>query len=184
MAFLRPNRAEYGPLIPPNTAAAEKVMATIDRVQLDPKQVMLVGSAALVLYGSRLHNDTIIENSRPSDVDFLATTNYMESLNATGKHAGLLVTHKPGYTNSVLRLDSEPLPVDLISNYRGDMPPSEFDQDRYALFAHVGRPLAGTAIRIASPEHIKRELRARRVDKSRRDLKDFKAASRRHGSVR
>jgi glucose/mannose-6-phosphate isomerase len=61
---------------------------------------------------------------------------------------------------------------------------SEFDQDRYALFAHIGRPLAGTAIRIASPEHIKRELRARRVDKSRRDLKDFKAASRRHGSVR
>lgn len=188
MVFLRRSSSEPTPLVPPDTEVAGRVMQTIDRADLDPEHVMLVGSAALALYGTHLstYDPGLCRHveERPGDVDFLSTTQYMEALYATGEHAGLAVTQRLGQsTGPVLQLDSTPLPIDLISRYKGGDSLVQFDKYRRELFARVGRPLAGTAIRIASPTHIKKELARRLVDlKARRDLEDFKVALRQRKS--
>jgi hypothetical protein len=112
MVFLRRSSSEPTPLVPPDTEVAGRVMQTIDRADLDPEHVMLVGSAALALYGTHLstYDPGLCRHveERPGDVDFLSTTQYMEALYATGEHAGL-PSHKDSakapvpYFNSTAR---------------------------------------------------------------------------------
>lgn len=159
MGLFRKTNKMLEPLIPANTPVAHKVMETLRSLEgrIDPDEVMLVGSAALVLYGVRLHSfdDPISGRSgknRPGDLDFTATVEHMDTLFARGDFT-LKENIDPHTIQTVLHSDARTpneLPVDVITRYQdGRQDPSKYDT---ALRKHIrtAHTIGSTAFRIIS----------------------------------
>lgn len=159
MGFFRKTNRTLESLTPANTPAARKVMDTLRSLEgrIDPNEVMLVGSAALVLHGVKLHSfdDPISGESgknRPGDLDFTATVEHMDALFARGDFT--LKDNRDSHNmQTVLRSDAQTvneLPVDVITRYQD----GRHNPDRYdaSLRKHIAtaRIIGDTAFRIVS----------------------------------
>ena len=161
MNFLRRNTPEHQLLQPGESAEADQVYATLEQAPVNPEEVLLVGSAALVLYGATLSSYdpvTARHAPRPGDVDFVATVDHMEDLYQQGIGRPRPLAHS---RSTVLRVDTPALPIDLISRYHSGSS-RRHDQKLYQTI-HASRSIAGTAIRIATPQHLIHELKGRRT---------------------
>ncbi len=142
---------------------------------------MLVGSAALHCYGAKLlPYDPLTGrmHERPHDVDLVATPSYMNTLYEEQCQRALVVAEKQllGARGPVLHVQTpeDLFDIDLISQFNDYDSFEKQDANRRKLIQKVGRPLAGTAILIASPEHIDRTLKRRASDpKARQDRRSF-----------
>lgn len=177
MALFQRNTTDHSPLIPAETLATEQIYGTLEHAPIDPEQVLLVGSAALALYGAVLGGG-MLDANRPGDLDFVATVEHMEDLYQ--QKLGY-ERHIPHSKSTVLRIDTPVLPIDLVSRYRGGSPTAYDEKLRRTMHA-ASRPLADTAFRVATPHLLQRELRRRQHNdsKARQDLIALKVATRRH----
>jgi hypothetical protein len=155
----------------PFSLESEKVIDTIDFLRLDPEKTVLVGSAALALYGYDLHDHDPISGNyspRPSDLDFATLPTYMNEIHADGIH-GLLAAPKPHLatltgTETILRIPSEPLPADLISRYNPDASLRRYEARFNRYWQHRSQELAtpkGTPFRIIGSRTLRHELSSR-----------------------
>ena len=177
MSLFRRNTTDHSPLVPADTPATEHIYATLEHAPIDPEHVLLVGSAALALYGATLRDDSL-GVPRPGDVDFVATVEHMEDLYRQKVGYERPIPHSK---STVLRIDTPVLPIDLVSRYRGGSPTAYDEKLRRTMHA-ASRPLADTAFRVATPHLLQRELRRRQHNdsKARQDLIALKVATRRH----
>lgn len=149
-----------------------RIIDTIRSADLDPQQYMLVGSAALTLYGIDLINHQT-NLQRPHDVDLAVTAAlYKELLENKQSPSGLRVGTKkkyvgnfiPGNSQHILqarpdKIDSSLLPIDLITRYKSDFTVDEYDAGVRRHFDKNSHTIPGTnGIRIASLGHIATEL--------------------------
>ena len=141
------HHSEQLPLQPADTEASERVLTTLERSNLDPHHILLVGSAALALYGVTLSPDERTGASRPGDIDLLTTTHYAEQLYNTGKGTVKDIVNRDHMT--VLRFDAEPLPIDIIT-----APQESLDLARYDRHLQKrmdgSRVIAGLGVRVLS----------------------------------
>lgn len=149
-------------ITPADTPATEAILHTINHLQshegetLDPEKVVLVGSAALTLYGVQLQPAPHTpETPRPGDVDLATDMRYARLLEATGH-----VTKKHGNVSgissgTVFTLNADlPLPVDVIGREK-----PLFTTKRP--LTEVSIPIEGSDISIAPLSRIKRLLAIR-----------------------
>lgn len=177
------HEADTTPLTPPDNETTEHILATIEQLQLDKDEVMVVGSAALVLYGAKLNTyDPVFrrDTPRPGDVDFGSTPGYMEHLYQHGSPSGISGIVKPvGNRQTILQFSTDHLPVDVITRYNSDRHDiAEYDSRFRKLMRRHSRPLAGSSVGIADESYILHELRSHgRVDpKAAADLRAFRIA--------
>ncbi|QQS21557.1 hypothetical protein IPM09_03455 [Candidatus Saccharibacteria bacterium] len=177
MIFSGSRRSHSTPLVPADTPTAERVLRSAEYLGLDPSQTMLVGSAALCIYGVELDtNDPLIQQSwpRPSDLDFASTPLYMNHLAAhgtpTGLEAHLKPTHNPSQT--ILTISTKELPADIITRFRpGRDNLLSYHKRFLAYLEQHSRPVEGTAIRIITQPAALKELQSHSLDpKVARDL--------------
>lgn len=186
--------SELPPLAPPENDKTALIMDTLERVQLDPESVLLVGSAALTLYGAQLDISSAPftdYSRRPSDLDFLATPCYMEEVYRDGEYNGLSVARKvvSRTSTTVIRigardsdtLDTLQLPIDLLSTYiergaSGRHSKEAFNARQKKRFVRIGRPIDGTPIHVLRSKHLQRELKRRST--SEKALSDLRALNR------
>lgn len=158
------NKNELPHLTPANTEASATVLETIERLQLDPDETMVVGSAALALYGAILSNyDPLTGESkpRPGDVDFASTASYMDHLYQNGTPTGLEAVIKPVVNRqTILRVETGALPADVITRYDERHSMERYDARFRKVIAERSRRIEGTGMRIADYELIERELRS------------------------
>ena len=90
-AFHRSNSSRLRRYSPERTDATDKVFGTIDQLKLDRDEVIIVGSAALALYGVTppSGHDAKKNKARPGDVDFVSTQGYYTELERNGTASGL-----------------------------------------------------------------------------------------------
>ena len=159
MALFKNKHHESTPLIPASSAEAEQVLATLERTDIDPTQVLLVGSAALALYGATLERDFTTGEPRPGDVDLLASTTYASQLYAAER--GTIKDLVNNNHLTVLRLsDGEPLPIDIITAPRDSLNTNAYDQRLYKRIQE-GRQIEGTDYRVLSLAHL---IKAKKAD--------------------
>lgn len=118
------------PIIPIQSSKAEQVLATLELSGLDPEHTLLVGSAALTLYGAELLHDPLTYKERPGDVDLQSTTSHAEALYAQGSYNNTPVRIKENMNNhqtTVLQLAAEPLPIDLITAPQNSLATDAYD---------------------------------------------------------
>lgn len=175
--------SEHAPLRPAATPAAERVLETLERCDLNPEDTLLVGSAALALYGVTLspHADRDVTNpvERPGDVDVLSTASYAEDVFDGREHAGFAVRKETENTNfaTFLRVNSAPLRLDIITYYKGGSM-ARFDARFRARIARDSREIEGAhGIRVATERKLGQELAGRYRDpKAQRDLAELHRA--------
>lgn len=191
------------PLTPADTEAASKVLETIQSLELDPDELVLVGSAAIALYGLTLRSDRSPiptplgqpdiqpePKLRPGDVDLLATGAFASQLYEQGHlsgHALHVGGHSARIGDAVLRTDSTvPLPVEVIVDKAAARSPLGRYSRKFSAYmdAH-SRPIAGLAggPRVATPYMIREDLyqRSTALDtKATSDLNQFNAHLERH----
>jgi hypothetical protein len=155
----------------PSSSESEKVIDTIDFLRLDPEKTILVGSAALALYGYDLHDyDPVLGNSspRPSDLDFATLPTYMNEIHANGIN-GLVAVPKPHLatlpgTETILTIPSEPLSTELISRYNPDVSLRRYEARFNRYWQHRSQELTtpkGTPFRIIGARTLRQELSSR-----------------------
>ena len=166
-----PSRApsESSPLVVADNEITRKIIETHDQyLQLDPERTMLVGSAAMALYGIHLSDydplsDTKI--TRPNDLDFAANPLYMEDVCANGTKKGLAANVKSqGSDQTILRVDTPLLPADLITRFDDDGDIESFSRKFQAALDRNSRPVDGSELRIITPTKMLRELRRNSFD--------------------
>lgn len=176
------HRPDLSLLRPAETPAAGAVLDTLKQTNLDPREVLLVGSAALALYGVILENDPYIDldqqATRPGDVDVLSTGSYARSVYDGLKHKGLDVRLKTENTNraTILRVDSSPLPLDVITYYNPHNSMQRYDERFRAKVDRDSRAIEGAGgIRVATERKIEQELAGRVKElKSKTDLANLR----------
>jgi hypothetical protein len=147
---------------PSRQAIAERVIGTAERLDLDPAQAVLVGSAALLMYGVQLPENYGAQ--RPSDVDLsVSTALYNQLAEAEATPSGLPVVdgnnrNLPSNIFTIPAGNSDALPVDVINRFkpRGMVTVAEYDK-RFAEKPY--NVIDGTNLRIATLGQIYRELR-------------------------
>ena len=147
-------------------------METINQLGLVRDEVILVGSAALTLYGVHLFADPLLEEDkkpRPGDVDFVSTLEYASHLALSGLGNSLPVKIKNNAVGRrILKIDSQPLTADIIPH---DIHAStRADRSFRKKIATHSVAIDGTDIRVATPEKLHQQL-------SRQHRLDRKAAS-------
>jgi hypothetical protein len=163
MFFRKKN--ELSPLVPSDNTINERILRTIEQADLDPQEVMVVGSAALLLYGAELdfYDPDLGEiRERPGDVDFASTASYMEDLFANGTRSGAVAIRKPSDNKRqvMLRIKTDFLPVDVITRYRDGGNMERYDERfRRAVLARSSRPIDGASARVATPSYLRGELK-------------------------
>lgn len=188
------NIDRVSPLTPADSPAAERVLRTYELLELDYSQMMLVGSAALTLYGVELLPFDPIDGEntfapRPSDLDFATRATYMQQLydpakpdtaqttpNGLAMRAKIMTAGRRG-----LHITTPELPVDLLSNFRdGRDNLARYDAEFRRYLAANSRPVEGTTMRIITPEAMHTELLKRQrtgMDpKAATDLADLRRA--------
>lgn len=155
-------------LAPAETSASYRVLASLnfasEKLDLDPKEVVLVGSAALALYGVTLYRDpySYERNDRPHDVDMASTVAEMQRQATNGNFAKLQDNQPEGRQIVIRSFESRPLPVELISRIeqnRGPIGPDEYDHRFRQHWKKQSIPIEDSDFRIATPGKIASELR-------------------------
>ncbi len=180
-------------------------MRTLDELrELNPAEVMLVGSAALALYGANLPQyDSLTGKSgtRPGDIDLATTGQYTDDLYQLGISTPGGITyaerrpqdieaeqggppiHSSRRRDTILQLHGLSMPVDVITGYHDGDNLQRYDDAFRRIIARNSVPLQGSAVRIATPKYMKDHLslRARGGDlKAQSDLRSFSQALLRH----
>lgn len=151
------------PVSPADTEQSEKVLQTLESARdLDPRQVILVGSAALAIMGVTLESDPLKPNKpRLGDVDLASTTAEMQrQVNSGNFHP---VDNVDDNQQTVIRsVITDPLPLELISRFgRGRNDDLDRHDSKFLEFWDKrSQPIEDSAFRIASPDAIKKSLRA------------------------
>ena len=167
-------------LSPADSAASASIMETLECLQLDPRETILLGSAALTLYGVTLREYNSVSNpdsQRPSDLDFASTADYIEELYANGTTSGLHTEKKDPRTHSrkygaILRIDTPALPADITTTYKEKWANREqHDRRLRQRIERDGVQIDGANMRVASPQALAEILAdISAVPKSRQDL--------------
>lgn len=184
MGLFSRNKHETTPLIVPQSETTARIMATIEHLQLDQDEVVLVGSAALVLYGATLGQYDPIKDQyteRPGDVDFAASPEYMQKVFAEGAPSGTKPSRKDVHNNqTVVQIDTPYLSADLITRFQEDRDDlSQYSTKFRQRLGKHSRPIAGTGYRIATSRSIEEELRRNFSDpKAQQDLAAFNSRPR------
>jgi|GEM_PF-6909202 len=166
---------ELSPLSPSDSEASQRVLRTHELLDLDDDQMILVGSAAMALYGIKLSPfDPIDINQtmtpRPSDLDFATSPLYMQTLYDPGVPLGSHVTpsghplHAEQLTNGLvkLRIETPELPVDLLSGFRDERDSLTRFDEAFRRYTHANsRPVEGSTLRVITPRAMRRELAKR-----------------------
>jgi len=167
-----------------------RIIDSADQLGLDPEHSVLVGSAALVLYGVQLPQlDPLSPNKnvvRPSDVDFSVDASHFIELYDNGHTpGGAPVEFKADNANkrfSILtagaRPKSQALPADLITRYSADYGSvRRFDRNFQKHYRKNSTVIPGTnGLRVATPEYLKQTLKTQSIDpKYLADLQAFEA---------
>lgn len=152
-------------------AVGKRVLETINNLELPKDRFVLVGSAALVMYGiTPPSHENKKPGPRPHDVDLTISGKTFAELAQAGQTPnGVLVADKNVYAGSrklILTANSTDnhFPVDLITSYSPrsgkslDAHDTGFNR-HYQTKAHT---IPETTIRVASLEHIATELRRNR----------------------
>lgn len=152
------------PLEPADTPETERILNTLEKIAINPDEVMLVGSAAMALYGIRLYPVDPLTNKyhqRPSDIDFASTASYMEQLHGDRQLSQYVVTRKPDIGNqTILRVASDPMPIDLITRFRDGSGMEAYDQRFRAQMIKKSRPLQGSVVRVATLDTLYHSLKS------------------------
>lgn len=173
--MLRRKQKEQEPLVPADTPTNQCILDTLKSFDLDPKEVMLVGSAALALHGVELrpfqgpsdNPDNLAP--RPADVDLAATSSYMEHLYSHGAPNGqrfrvktIAEAHNAQTIMQSGNMEGNNLlPLELVTRFQ----PARGSQEKYdrklrKYINRVSRPLADTAFRIITLEAVVKNLSA------------------------
>lgn len=185
--MLRKNKHDATPIVPIDTDINRRIMQTLESLQLDPQEVMLVGSAALTLHGVELlpysapgeHPSRALV--RPTDIDLASTASYMERVNSVGTPSGFRFSRKPteqAYNaQTILRsvggYEAPTMPVELITRFRENRDDiARYDRKFRERIQNAGRPLGDTALRIISLEAAAKDISAaaRYEPKAQQDL--------------
>jgi hypothetical protein len=168
-------KSKESPLVPiniahePSDSLPRLVVDTIDRLQLDPEDFVVVGSAAPVLYGVTPPQQPDDKGPRPGDVDLAATHHLFSSLYEQGQTPSDVAMEPKidhvGTRQMILRghSDASLLPVDIITRFNADRhKPAKYDNGFRKHFQANSIVVPGTenGIRVASPAHITRELKS------------------------
>ncbi len=171
MALFRKRSPDTTPFTPVESETTYKILDTLQASDLDPKATLLVGSAALALHGAVLH--AAPGETRPGDVDLRVTTTLAQDIFAQGSFNSAPITIKDNGNHkamTVLRLETAPLPIDLITAPLHTMRRESYDARLEKRIA-AARPIVGTrGYRIVSLDDIIRAQRNNMDDKSRDDL--------------
>lgn len=155
---------------------AEEIVETLNHSGLNPEHTLLVGSAALVLYGANLSSDELHpETPRFGDVDLSTTANHAKEIFDSRLDSDSPLVIKTGnqnnMTRTVIRMDAKPLPIDIITA------PLSLSGDERALAKHDKRihdriqsspKIAGMDFRIASLDDI---IKLKKLDAAANDPK-------------
>lgn len=166
------NKKNEVPVVPPDTSKTAQILRTFEHSELDPSRVVLVGSAALYLYGAELETEerallsAVHTHGRPRDLDLAALPSYMRELEARAYNHGLLGS--PGEETigqTIVKLkpvEPDDLPIDLITSFTQKRGNIEYhDRKFYKGMSKHSRPVVGTNMRITSPGVIEKELKRR-----------------------
>lgn len=146
-------------IVPIDNKTSELILSSIEKSRLDLTQVKLVGSAALALYGVELQIDPMKNDlsSRPGDVDFITHPEYFGQLSA--RPDSNLKDSRAFSSQLIQRIDGDGLPIDIITSFDN----TKHNVDKFTRAFHkniASSPLvAGTQIRVASPDDLHKELR-------------------------
>lgn len=160
------NKHDYAPLALPDNPKVERIVQTIEAANLDPEQVMLVGSAAITLYDIDLswRNEQGEYEERPGDVDFSIALDYLYQIDHDGHPDGLPIAAKANndkLSQNVLQVHTPFLPVDLITMHSTEKSKERRkvlgDRFRASLQQH-SRPIDGVNVRVATPQKLYRTL--------------------------
>jgi hypothetical protein len=149
-----------------------RIVSSVERLGLDPERSVIVGSAALVLYGvdlpqmdAALYQDDM---KRPGDVDIsVDATQFIELFDNGHTPTGIPAAVKPDKSSkrfSTIRADADAqtgsLPVDLITRYSVDYGSiNRFDRNFRKHNQANSLVMPGTdGIRIITPEQLKKTL--------------------------
>lgn len=172
-AFHRSNSSRLRRYSPERTDATDKVFGTMEQLKLDRDEVILVGSAALALYGVTppSGHDAKKDKARPGDVDFVSTLSYASELDMNGTPSGLTGHAKKNLSGPpILVIPTRLLSADIIAHDRHASERS--DKHFRQRIARDSVAVDGTNMRVATPAKLKQELasRARLDSKARADL--------------
>jgi len=170
LSIFRPGQERAGtqPPIDLDSEINQRIIESIEATDIDLERCMLVGSAALALYGVRLGLGPN-GSPRPSDVDLAASPVMMHELMDQGQTPSGMGITKKGFNSSrtVLRIASDEhdprlLPVDLLARVTSDderRTVLKFDRKFIAkTLPRSSTVVPGTNIRIATPRHIAEDL--------------------------
>lgn len=154
------NRGHGEILIPAETPEAQSVLETIDHVGFDPEEVVLVGSAALALYGVKLPPFPD-KNSlpRPHDVDFRTTNEFASAINPV-THPHLTLSSQIRYAGETIdNYWTSYLSVDVITK----QPWTSLKRSDKRLREGIRNAprIEGSHIRIVPAAHVEKRLRSR-----------------------
>lgn len=168
---------EVQSLAPDDSDVSALIIETIDHLKLDPRETILLGSAALSLYGVTLDEHDAVstpDSRRPSDLDFASTASYMNQLYTGGTPSGLRAelktSHAPKYT--ILHIDTPAMPVDITTTYQAGSPGMlKHDNKLRQRIERYAVPIDGTDMRVAAPNDLAKILKYNSSDpKARQDL--------------
>lgn len=165
-----------------------KIVRSIERLDIDPSRFVVVGSAALKLYGIKLPNFNTLSRygnqedsattERPGDVDLNTQASLLQELyeaGATPSGAPIKLKQQADPNQTILAVErdetADTLPVDMITRYkpeRGSIEKYDAKMKHYYASHSVVVPGAD-GIRVASPDHLKKNLRRNSSDPKYRD---------------
>ncbi len=153
---------------PDHSNTTSRILRTAEELSLVRDEVILVGSAALALYGVYLAADPLRPTSRtprPGDADFVSTLGYAQHLAQEGTPTGLVGRRKPNVSGPpILQIATRELSADIIPHnpHASDRMDQQFREriDRESV------EVDGSNLRVATPQKLAQELRGRaRVDR-------------------
>lgn len=150
----------------PNTEAAYHVAETSNAIELDRREVILTGSAALALYG--LHRI-------PKDIDLHTTILYRNELRDNAPRG---MWHKSTERRSdgvVDTYNSAGLPIDIIANEPWFLSPDHADDKLRRRIERHGICVDGIPIRVVALDSLMKHLKRTPTEKAQADLRDIRA---------
>lgn len=165
----RRSRSEQHPLTPANTPIASRILRTYELLGVDPDHAMLVGSAAMALYGITPSSyDPVLHaaRERPSDLDLATDPLYMSDVFTHGTATGLSAIRKfVTSPQTVLRVNTPEMPVDLITRFRDGRNAIEQYSARFMHhLSQTSRPIDGSELRVITPTALLAELARNNLD--------------------
>jgi hypothetical protein len=162
-----------------SNSVERRIVDSAEHLGLDPERSVLVGSAALVLYGVQLPQvDALLDPSgetvRPKDIDFTVNASYFIELHKNGQTpSGAPVELLDDNANKQFTIlttknhsPSHILPADLLTRYTADYGSvRQFDRGFQKHFRKHSTVIPGSnGLRIATPDYLKMSLKSRSVD--------------------